>query len=676
MFASSLPGESPPPPPGDLFGQDKLIKRIVGLADHLTSIALIGAGGIGKTSIALSLLHNSYIKRRFGDDRRFIHCNKFTPSLSNFLIHLSRAIGAGIGYPGDLASLRHFLSSKEMIIVLDNAESILDPQGRDSQEIYAVVEELSWFGNICLCITSRITTVPSGCEVLDIPTLSMEAAHNAFYHIYQNREQSHLVTNILKQLDFHPLSITLLATVAHHNRWKVDRLAKEWGRQKTAILHTEHNGSLAAMVELSLSSPMFQELGPNACEVLGVIAFFPQGVNEDYLDWLFPTISNRTDIFKTFCILSLTYQSNGFVTMLAPLKDHLYPKYPMSSPLLCITKEQYFCQLFVEVYPDKPGFDDARWITSEDVNVEHLLNTFTSIDANSDKVWDACYHFMQHLTWHKPRPVTLGSGIKGLADSHPSKAKCLSQFAWLLYYVGKHVESKQLFLHALKLWREQGNDLHVAETLWRISESNRMLHLDKEGIQQAKEAFGIYRQLNDVSGQAHSLSGLSHLLCNDEQLSAAEGAALQVIDHFSSKGEQLSVCECHRALGNIYHSRGKTKEAITHFKTALRIASAFNWPFQLIWIHYTLAKVSFEKGRFDDAHTHIEYAKSYTSNDIYGSGRVMGLQALFWFKQHKFEEARSAALCAVDVYQGLGTTKHLDDCRSLLRKIARAERRV
>jgi tetratricopeptide (TPR) repeat protein len=651
-----------------------LIEKIISFAVHLTSIALIGAGGIGKTSIALYLLHDSRIKQWFGDNRWFIRCDKFTPSLTNFLGCLSKVLSAGIEHPDGLTSLRHFLSSKEMLIVLDNAESILDPQGVDAQEIYDVVEELSQFGNICLCITSRITTVPSSCKILDIPTLSMEAGCNAFYHIYKNREQSHLVSNILKQLDFHPLSITLLATVAHHNRWNVDQLTKEWGRKKTAMLCTKHNRGLAAMVELSLSSPMFQELGPNAHELLGVVAFFPQGVNEDNLDWLFPTISNRIDIFNTFCILCLTYRSNGFVTMLAPLQDHLCPKDPRSSPLLCMTKEQYFCKLFVEDYPDKPGVEDAQWITSEDVNVEHLLNIFISIDPNSDEVWDACHHFMQHLTWHKPRPVVVGPKIKGLADGHPSKAKCLSQLAWLLYYVGNHVESKQLLVHALKLWREQGNDFYVAETLWRISGSNRMLHLDKEGIQQAKEAFGIYKQFNDISGQARSLSGLARLLHNDGQPNAAERAATQVIDCFSSKGEQFSVCECYRTLGDIYHSTGKTKEALTHFRTALRIASGFNWTFHLLWTRYSLARLSFDKGRFDDAHAHIEYAKSHTINDTYGLGRVVELQAWFWYKQQKFEEARSAALHAADVYQGLGAAKHMEDCRALLRKIARAER--
>jgi tetratricopeptide (TPR) repeat protein len=534
-------------------------------------------------------------------------------------------------------------SIRKMLIILDNAESILDSEGKNAEEIYAAVEELSQLNNIWLCITSRITTVPSDCETLDIPTLSMEAARDTFYRISKNNERSDLVSNILEQLDFHPLSITLLATVAYHNKWNVVRLTKEWERRRTGVLRTKHKGSLADTIELSLASPTFQELGPDARDLLGIVAFFPQGVDEKNLDWLFPTIFNRTNIFDTFCILSLTYQSNGFVTMLAPLRDHLYPKDPKSFPLLRATNEHYFRRLSVDIYPGKPGYDEAQWIVSEDVNVEHLLNVFTSIDANSEEVWTACHHFMDHLAWHKRRLVVLGPKIEALPDNHPSKAKCLFRLARLFEEIGNHPESKHLLTRTLKLWREQGDDFGVAETLWGLSSANRMQSIYKEGIQQLKEALEIYERLEDVSGQARSLCRLAYLFNSDKQLDAAEGAALQVINRFSGKGEQYSVCETYRLLGDLCRSKGEREKATNHLKAALEIATPFNWHVQLLWIHHSLANLSFDKGRFDDAHSHMEHAKSHAVNDAYRLGRVVEQQAWFWYRQRKFEEARSAA---------------------------------
>ena len=662
-------GELPPLPPRAFFGRDDLIERILRFAEHLTPVALIGAGGIGKTSIALTILHDDRMKQRFGDNRWFIRCDGFPASSTHFLRRLSEVTGAGVENPEDLTPLRRHLSSKEMVIVLDNAESVLDLHGSSEQGIYTILDELTRFNNIFLCVTSRISTLPPDIETIEIPTLSTDAARETFYRIYKRDERSESINNILEQLDFHPLSITLLATAAQHNKWDANRLAREWERERTGALRAKNSRSLAATIELSLASPMFLELGPDARELLGVVAFFPQGVNENNIDWLFPSIPNSSDMFDKFCVLSLTHRANGIITMLAPLRDYLRPKDPNSCPLLCATKDHYFARLLPYISPDGPRFEDSRWITSEDANVEHLLDVFTSVDPNSEEVWDACVKFMTHLYWHKRRPIMLGPKIEALPDGHPSKPRCLRYLSWLSGSVGKFVESKRILTQALKLWRERGDDHRVALTLSDLSDVNRRIGCFEEGVQQAREASEMFGQVGDTVEQAKCLIDLAWLLCEDKQLDAAEGAASRAVDLLPKEGQQLAVCDCHRVLGSIYDAKGDAEMAIHHLGVALKIATSLNTSYDLFWLHFALAELFSGQGKFDDTLSHIERAKSHAVDDTYHLARASLLHAQLLAKERGFEEAKSEALDVVGAFEKLGATTDAECARNFLRRI-------
>ena len=160
---------------------------------------------------------------------------------------------------------------------------------------------------------------------------------------------------------------------------------------------------------------------------------------------------------------------------------------------------------------------------------------------------------------------------------------------------------------------------------------------------------------------------LAILLRTDEQLDAAEEAASNAIDILPEKGRELQVCEGHRALGSIYHQKDKTEKAIHHFEIALAIASSLGCRPELIRIHISLADLFFEECRLDDAHAHVEQAKSRAVNDPYLLAHASQLQDML-------EEAKSETLRALDTFEKFGAAIDVENTREFLDEIDRTAR--
>ena len=353
--------------------------------------------------------------------------------------------------------------------------------------------------------------------------------------------------------------------------------------------------------------------------------------------------------------------------MLAPLRDYLCPNDPTSSPLLNTTKECYFIRLAIKPHPGGPNSEESLWITSEGVNIEHLV--FTSVDVESESVWSACSRFLYQLCQRKPRPVMLGPKIEALPDDRPSKAGCLRHLSQLYDSIGNLAERKRLLTHALQLRKQQGDDYQVGLVLADLSDTNRQMKLIKEEMQQAREASEIFGKLGRTADRAETLTDLAWLLHGDGQLDAAEEVASRAIERLPPDGEQLRVCRCHRILGYIFDSKGKTEKAIRHFEIALGIASSDNLTSQLFWVRIAMAMVFFREGRFDTAHAYIGRAKPHATNHAYLLARASALQAKVWKEQNMSADAKLEASRAFNVFEKLGTVGDAANARWLPQQI-------
>jgi Cdc6-like AAA superfamily ATPase len=86
-------------------------------------IAILGAGGMGKTSLARTVIHHTDIAGRYDQQRFFVTCDSAATQ-----VELAALIGTHLGLkPGkDLTHpvIQHFSSGPQSLLILDNLETL------------------------------------------------------------------------------------------------------------------------------------------------------------------------------------------------------------------------------------------------------------------------------------------------------------------------------------------------------------------------------------------------------------------------------------------------------------------------------------------------------------------------------------------------------------------------
>jgi Cdc6-like AAA superfamily ATPase len=113
-----------PSEPKIFHGREAEVSDILQLFDQgMPRIAILGAGGMGKTSLARAIIHHTEITRRYKQHRFFVACDSATTQ-----VELAALIGSHLGIkPGkDLTHsvIQYLAGTPCSLLILDNLETL------------------------------------------------------------------------------------------------------------------------------------------------------------------------------------------------------------------------------------------------------------------------------------------------------------------------------------------------------------------------------------------------------------------------------------------------------------------------------------------------------------------------------------------------------------------------
>ncbi|KAJ7482645.1 hypothetical protein FB451DRAFT_1442157 [Mycena latifolia] len=348
------------------------------LNQPLARVAILGGGGMGKTSLARAILHYPQVFAKYEEHRFFVACDAASSS-----IELAALIGTHLGLkPGqDLMEpvIWYFTHSPPSLLILDNLETVWEP--RESRaDVGKFLALLANIEHLALIITMRGAERPATVQwtrpfLEPLKPLTQDAARTTFIDIADDGYTVEEIDKILLMADNMPLAIDLLAHLVDYDG--LDSVIHHWETEKTSLLSAGYDkgSNLELSISLSLESPRLAST-PYARDVLSLLSKLPDGLADaDLLQSQLPIeniLACKTALLQT----SLAYTDDQKrLKALVPIREYMQkmclPTAHMIQPLL-----KHFIQL-LEVHDTYHGTASSPGIvariTSNFANIQNVL---------------------------------------------------------------------------------------------------------------------------------------------------------------------------------------------------------------------------------------------------------------------------------------------------------------
>jgi len=571
-----------PAKPHVFHGRDDWVSDAIRLlVERGTSsrLAILGPGGIGKTTVALALLYNSQIVERYPGGRLFLSCEALLDA-NAIVVSLAKLLDVSASSDLLTAVVTRLAGTSPTILVLDNLESVWLKCGAPDMVVDGLLGKLAQIPSLSLVITCRGTELPQSVEwsnsrSTELVAFSLEAALQTFQDRVERRftstEEEDKAKELFNAVDRMPLAVSLLGQLSRRGN-SVSALLERWKRERTSLLRTHGDGRFSNVeVSIELSIKMLYEADPSrgSLELLSICSMLPDGLRQDIIDKLRPKfkhIDRARDSLAAYSLVSLS--TDGVLKMLSPIRHYVLESHPPQPE-----HREALYLIYFDIAQQLPATMDEHFkevaavVVPEIDNLSSLL--LTQVHQPSQQIVDAVIGLTWFAYHQQPTAVTAASALLPHLESHPKwKAQCLLVIGNTQIWNCNYTSAIESLGTAAQLFLEVGDHAQTAWCQRLAGIPYRQLGMYEQAEKALNTARDSYIIVGDHLGEAMCRSDLGRLMRMKKNHAAAIEHLLAARQAFNTLGEIIMASHCSESLSHVYLEQGDNESAAVELERA------------------------------------------------------------------------------------------------------------
>ncbi len=634
-----------PEPLSRLIGRQPEIETITRLVHDHRLLTLVGPGGVGKTRLAAAAAHK--LAGHFADGLRWV---ELAPISDPDLVVQAVAAACGVQPERDrplIRTLSTVLADKQLVLIIDNCEHVLDAAARLSAALLAAAPALG------ILATSRERLGLDGEIAWSVPPLSLPAlepaisqeallaaesvqlfvdrVHARWSQYSLNRERLRAIAEICAQVEGIPLAIELAA--ARIGVLPLEDIAARLsdGLQLLRVHHRglpERHQTMEATIEWS-----FRLLSVGEQAVMRRLAVFVNGFTLEAAEAVTAFATHSQDdpvepeavldhvaslMDKSLVMVDLGATTGRRFRLMEVVRQYARRELERAGEQEEVEQRHsaFYLALAERAEPHLRGNDSAVWLDRLDLEHGNLRAALAAARQRGDVglaarfvtalwvFWNIRAHTDRELAWTE-QILADAVGVLPLG----SVAKLQRAAGSLAYRRGDYARARRHWTTCLESYRRAGDEREAASVLVVLGLVLTNLNEYQLAHAAGEEALVIKQRLGDEIGVANAAAAVANLKLQLGDYRDARGyfeLSLEILRTFDGHGASLN--NALRGLAIVLEKLGEIRAARSFIEEGITLNQAIGDEVNLASWHHLLGTHLINRGEFDLAMDHLRSA--------------------------------------------------------------------